>query len=567
MCLSGKKFILPVIFLFLSWFLFFCFSCKEARPSDDPVMVAAPEDMDAEVSKALQSILQFATGNSGKVNDSTTLMSAGLVDAFYQNNGYKSIWSAAEVRGPMADSLLLFINQSRYYGLFPNDYHFSQLLQLHDRLQSDSSAVRDAAVWTRLDVVCTDAFFRLLKDLKEGRMVPDSLSILHQEKYRDSFFFLNLNEVTQQHLLSAVLQRVEPSNFKYQQIREALPAFVDSMDPVQYPQIIFPYTDSLKFVSDVWQRFTALNLTDSGVTSPDSLAFARAVKKYQVRNKLEADGKPGPATIKELNTTDDQKFKSIAITLDRYKALPAMPETYIWVNIPSFHLQVIRHDSIILESKIIVGKPSTPTPELTSSINNLVLYPTWTIPASIIKQEILPAIKKDPNYLSRKGYNLYDDKGEIINPYDVNWSRYNSGIPWRVVQGSGDDNALGIFKFNFNNPYSVYLHDTNQRYLFANANRALSHGCVRVQKWQQLADIIAERDSSMASPSRLSYSEDSIQSWITNGVRKSVTVRNRYPLYIVYYTCDVRDGELRFYTDIYNEDAGLYNRYFAKKEG
>ena len=196
----------------------------------------------------------------------------------------------------------------------------------------------------------------------------------------------------------------------------------------------------------------------------------------------------------------------------------------------------------------------------------MVTYPQWTIPESIIKKEILPALKKDPGYLARKGFNLVDNKGETVDPYTVDWSKYKTGIPWKVVQGSGDDNALGIFKFNFNNPYSVYLHDTNQRYLFQNSERALSHGCVRVQKWQALAYYIA-RDDSIASADQgktVSYNVDSIKTWIANKSRKRIMVKKRLPLFIEYFTCEAKNNKIVFYDDIYNEDRSLHKNILAE---
>jgi murein L,D-transpeptidase YcbB/YkuD len=134
------------------------------------------------------------------------------------------------------------------------------------------------------------------------------------------------------------------------------------------------------------------------------------------------------------------------------------------------------------------------------------------------------------------------------------------------MQGSGDDNALGIFKFNFNNPYSVYLHDTNQRYLFNNSLRALSHGCVRVQKWQELAFYIARNDSlNTTEEQKLSYNVDSIKTWLANKDRKRIIVKNRLPIFIEYFTCEARNNKLVFYEDIYNDDRMLADKYFANK--
>jgi murein L,D-transpeptidase YcbB/YkuD len=196
----------------------------------------------------------------------------------------------------------------------------------------------------------------------------------------------------------------------------------------------------------------------------------------------------------------------------------------------------------------------------------MVIYPNWTIPESIIRKEILPALKTDPGYLYRKGFSLVDLKGDIVDPFTVDWSKYKKGIPWKIVQGSGDDNALGIFKFNFNNPYSVYLHDTNQRYLFNNTDRALSHGCVRVQNWQALAFYIARKDSLATKEGHTpAYNTDSLKTWIANKDRKTVMVKKRLPLYIEYFTCEEKNNKIVVYNDIYNEDEELALKYFANK--
>jgi murein L,D-transpeptidase YcbB/YkuD len=175
-------------------------------------------------------------------------------------------------------------------------------------------------------------------------------------------------------------------------------------------------------------------------------------------------------------------------------------------------------------------------------------------------------MKRNPNYLARKGFSLVDLKGETIDPYSVDWAKYSKGIPYKVVQGSGDDNALGILKFNFNNPYSVYLHDTNQRYLFKNAARALSHGCVRVQEWEKLAFYIARNDSiNLKEGATLNYTVDSIKNWLADKKRKTIIVKNRIPLYIRYFTCEGDKGKIKFYEDIYGEDRALRQKYFAHK--
>src|SRR5262245_20633375 len=194
----------------------------------------------------------------------------------------------------------------------------------------------------------------------------------------------------------------------------------------------------------------------------------------------------------------------------------SLTEKYIWVNIPTYSLRLMNDDTVVLGSKIVVGKPITRTPVLTSAVSELVTYPQWTIPASIIEKEILPGMKKDTGYLRKKGYMLLNSKNEEVSPDSVNWSKYKKTIPYKVIQGSGDDNALGILKFNFPNKYSVYLHDTNQRSFFGMESRALSHGCVRVQEWEKMAYYIMnnENDSTIKKrPNQITI--DSMTHWLT----------------------------------------------------
>jgi len=321
--------------------------------------------------------------------------------------------------------------------------------------------------------------------------------------------------------------------------------------------------DSSLIPTLIYQRLSEEDSTLSSENAPDSLQVSRAIKKYQKRKEIKADGKISSALVERLNNTDKQKFVRVAINLDRYKLLPVLPEQYIFVNIPSYYLRLVQNDTVVLKSRVVVGKPITRTPIITSAINNMITYPKWTIPESIIKKEILPGLKNDPGYTLRKGYSIVDEEGNEINPYTVKWAKYKQGIPYKVVQGSGDDNALGVLKFNFPNKYSVYLHDTNQRYLFSNKKRALSHGCVRVQAWNELAKFILRNDSLN---SKNAIPLDSLDTWLATKQKKYVPVRRPIPVFIRYFTCDVsNEGKLVFYEDVYGEDETIREKIFAGK--
>jgi murein L,D-transpeptidase YcbB/YkuD len=560
--MPGKVNVIKIISVLLV--IFGWAGCKNRTVIKKQEIVKAPEKMDDQVSDNLKSFLLFAKENNGFINDSLKLTEFQLLNSYYDQNNYRGIWSNEEQWKPVADSMFEFIKNSKYYGLYPEDYHFRELDSLRSKIMKDSLVRMDAITWTKADLMLSDAFMKTLKDLNEGRMVPDSLSIVFKSNYTDSFFINNLGKILTTVNISNLFDSVQPDNIQYLSLKEALKNFVDSMDTTKYLHIDFPYIDTLAFNKQLHER-----LMQSGIgindTIPDSTILSNDVKQYQTDNGLKADGKPGAGTIDFMNNNDNEKFKRIAITLDRYKQLPKIPETYVWVNIPGFYLQLWDDDSVVFQSKVIVGKPATQTPTLHSEISNMVIFPNWTIPESIIKKEILPALKRDPGYLLKKGYSLVDFKGEEVNPYTVDWLKYKNGIPWKIVQGSGDDNALGIFKFNFNNPYSVYLHDTNQRYLFANTNRALSHGCVRVQKWEKLAFFIARTDSIATKRGHPAYNIDSLKTWIFNKDRKTVMVKKRLPLLIEYFTCVAKNDKIIFYKDIYNDDESLAEKYFAGK--
>ncbi len=547
-----------------------CFvQCKHKKKEHAAVkkeIVKRPEQMDDQVSDNIKDVLSYAYDNNGKINDSIRLSLAGIVNAFYEKNGYKNVWSKNEKWLPLADSMLAFIQYAKYYGLYPSDYHWKDLNILHKKLTEDSTTRTDAIAWTKSDLMLTDAFMKIAKDIKEGRLLPDSLSITTKPNYIDSFFITNINNAFEKNEVQSVFDSMEPLINRYHLVKDLTKNFVDSMDNTVYQYVDYPQKDSMNLVKTLQERLMqALKLNDDGI--PDSVTLSNEIKKYESKKRLKKDGKISAKLIDALNNTDVEKFKRIAITLDRYKKFQdSLPIRYIWVNMPSYYLEVWDSDTLTILSRVVIGKPDTRTPVLTSHITDMVTFPQWTIPESIIKKEILPALKKEPGYLSRKGFSLSDSKGNDVNPYEVKWSKYKNSIPYKVIQGSGDDNALGIFKFNFNNPYSVYLHDTNQRYLFSNSQRALSHGCVRVQKWKELADYIATNDSlNNTNDQKLSYNIDSINTWLANKEKKRMYVKNKLPLYIVYFTCDIKNGKLVFYDDIYNEDKALAQKYFANK--
>jgi L,D-transpeptidase YcbB len=543
-----------------------CNNEKKEPVSTD--IASSPQELDEKAHDRIRETLKFASDNNGNIGNSIVVSNPALLEFLYSKNEHAPFWSSEETWKPLSDSMFSFIESSKLYGLFPSDYHFEELDTIRKRFIADSlfkGDRKDAVLWSRADIMLTDALFRILKDIKLGRLPQDSITLRKDSVLNDAFYEQQFNILQKTGSITRLVRPLEPKHEGYHRIKAGIQKFLDSADYRIFTQVPSPGKDPTTFRWLLQKRLFEGGFFSYDSILADSVELVPAIRKFQQKKGITVDGKAGEGTVRMLNVSDQDRFIRIAISLDKYKMLPdKMPSRYIWVNLPGYYLHLIDNDSVILSSKVICGKPITRTPQLTSAISEMITYPQWTVPASIIAKEILPAVKKNTGYLARKGFSLVDKDGNEVNPDSVNWSKYKKGIPYKVVQGSGDANALGILKFNFNNKYAVYLHDTNQRYLFANVSRALSHGCVRVQDWHDLALYILRNDS-LARSDKTTARIDSLTSWLGRKEKRSLPIRNKVPLFIRYFTCEGKPGGLVFYDDIYGEDKRLKEKYFVGK--
>jgi murein L,D-transpeptidase YcbB/YkuD len=521
--------------------------------------VKTPTQREDPVETDLRSMLRHAADNGDKLNDSTVLGYRKLIDSFYGVNGYAAIWSDKQRWLPAGDSLLSFIEGSRFYGLFPSDYHYSSLEFFKRIIGEDTVARKSPAVWNRADILLTDAFFTLVKHLKQGRLDYDSVTLRKDSLLPDSFYTRTL-ETARQFGVRGALDSLEPRHSGYDSLKAYLGDFLAGAHFRKLTWLDYPYKDSAVFYTALTRRLQEVGYVDSTVTQADTAMLAGALRRYQGTNKLKVTGKASQETITMMDNSDWEKFKRIAINLDRYKQLPdTLPKTYVWVDLPAFTLQVRDADTIAFESKVIVGAPKTRTPLLTSEISNFVTYPQWTVPISIIMKEMLPAIKRNVDYIRKQNLMVVDDNDSVRDPATINWRRLNQhNFPYQLKQRQGDDNSLGVMKFNFRNKYDVYLHDTNVRWMFDNKFRALSHGCVRVQQWRKLSAFLIRNDT-------MRYHPDTLKNWITRQEKHTIYGFAHVPIYLRYFTAEGKKGKIQFYDDIYGEDRALRNRYFAMK--
>ncbi|WP_394205467.1 L,D-transpeptidase family protein [Shewanella waksmanii] len=312
--------------------------------------------------------------------------------------------------------------------------------------------------------------------------------------------------------------------------------------------------DSHRSIVDIRRRLDRLgdgvlhNLTSTEY----DLELEKAILIFQQRHGLETDGVVGPATLRWLNTTASQRANIIAddfVARNRY--LTSVEQRYLLINIPAYEMVLVDSDRVVLNSRVIVGKPYRRTPLLKSHISNMVLNPTWRVPRKLMKRDLLPKVGENGSYFSEGKFDVFNYAGERVIKTDQEWQDLAQGdFPYRIVQQAGETNTLGRFKFFFENQYNVYLHDTLDKALFEKSDRALSSGCIRVEKVQQLANWMAAN-----------LVKDK-QTWVEMQQDKNTTqwfsFHQSLPVHLVYWTSWVgNQNRLQFRTDIYKRHQKL----------
>jgi murein L,D-transpeptidase YcbB/YkuD len=278
-------------------------------------------------------------------------------------------------------------------------------------------------------------------------------------------------------------------------------------------------------------------------------AVVEGVKKFQLRHGLDASGSVGPQTVKALNVPVADRIKQLEASLERLRGMDFIfAERYVVVNIPAAFVEAIANGKVERRYRVIVGKVDKPSPTLTAYITAVDLNPTWTVPLSITKTEIANRMRRDPSYLSRMHMRLLGAHDEEISPSSVDWNRSPN---FTVRQDAGTWNALGYLKIDMPNKYSVYMHDTDARKLFADDYRFDSHGCTRVDNVRDLAAWVLQDNPP-------GWDRAAIDAGIAAGVTKILNLPHKIPVAWVYLTGWVtRDGTVQFRDDVYKHDERL----------
>jgi murein L,D-transpeptidase YcbB/YkuD len=272
------------------------------------------------------------------------------------------------------------------------------------------------------------------------------------------------------------------------------------------------------------------------------------VKRFQLRHGLDATGSVGPQTLKALNVPVRKRMQQMEASIERLAGMDfSFGRRYVVVNIPAAYAEAVNGDKVERRHTVIVGKTDKQSPTLTTSITSVVLNPTWTVPLSITKNEIIPKMRKDPGYLARMRMRVLDGRDREMDAKAIDWSSDRSPN-FYVRQDSGPGNALGFVKIDMPNPHSVYMHDTDRRNLFANDYRFLSHGCARVENVRDLAVWLLQDTPG--------WSRATVDDTIAAGNRKDVPLARKVPVAWVYLTAwMMRDGTVQFRDDVYLQDT------------
>ncbi|MEQ1523417.1 MAG: L,D-transpeptidase family protein, partial [Aestuariivirga sp.] len=409
----------------------------------------------------------------------------------YRNSGFKPLWLTGNAPSQRALAVLAFAAKVTEDGLEPKAY-------LPTGLSSFSNVTEQVGIdpqeLAQFDIAMTAATLKLAREISGGQFEPNSLSRYNDitpERVDESqalkvlawtpFPEAYLNDLMPKHpsygLMKAELAKLRASNQKppYEKIAEGKPVKAGKSDP------------RISLVRDRMQDLGFLSSEESYVEPEFSETLdadlSAALKKFQKSVKLRQTGILDLATVKNLNRDTSQRdIQRLVYNMERMRWLPKnLGKRFVFVNQPAFEVQVMDRGNEVWHSNVIVGKPLNQTSAFHDEMETVVFNPSWGVPQSIIVNEYLGKLRRDPGYLDRQGFKVIAPNGKVIRSSSVNWAAYGSRPPFGVQQPPGKGNALGELKFLFPNSHDIYMHDTPTKNLFAEPTRTYSHGCIRVQ--------------------------------------------------------------------------------------
>jgi murein L,D-transpeptidase YcbB/YkuD len=521
----------------LYFLLILCFfiSCKKDEKNTLP-----------KIKKALPAIV---ITDARTVDIDTALINAyksKTLKQFYLSSDNKTIWGNLKKRSYILSQL----KKSDKLGLNPNDYRVKKMNVYETQINKLNN--KQLAEY---DLLLTHNFEKFVTHLYEGKLNPKYLYRDWALAEKDLDINTALVKSFNHNTLDSLVENIQSKAPTYKQLLKALKLINsfpdDNIKTIESPEKIV-LNDTNVALINIKKRLSYWNDMsgkDSLTTIYDNKTF-ESVKRFQARHGLVADGVIGASTIHALNFSKEKRKHQIIANLERWRWYPnEFAENYFIVNIPDYSLKVVENQDTTAVRNVVVGTSKRKTPILTSTLKTIVFNPTWTVPPTILKEDVVPAMKRNRNYLKNKNITIYDSAGHEVDP--ANWN-INKPRSYRYIQSPGYNNSLGLIKIMFPNNYSVYLHDTNHRNYFERSNRSLSSGCVRVENPLELAQHILDDSKN--------WSKDKIDTIIARKKTTSIRITKKYKLYQWYWTAWSEANQLIFRYDVYNLDEDLYSK-------
>jgi murein L,D-transpeptidase YcbB/YkuD len=536
----------------------FLFSHCEEEQKPEPVkkvFVRPHQDVNKILSKEIESALRKTISDYQLCNrrletpQVLTLFHSGIPNYLWSDNGKCNA---------MSDSLMYLIQNARWYGLVSHDYFYKELDSLRGIFYNKKDSVYDVYAIAQFELLSTYAYIKMGVHLNKGRFYPDSLLLRWSYNHSDTLIMKEIRKGIYDKDLRKSLDSLEPKHLGYKMLRTEFRKFLCDTAIKDFDSVPFySVTDTSEFLALLKQRLLINKDYDSTAKGNDSVKMAKALKKFQKRMNLDPDGKLGKFTRHALSYSKEKMIRQMEMAMERWRWEPAdFPKIYFWVNIPAADLHIYEEDkdeidTLVLYSKVVVGKAETPTPILKAKINFMQIYPYWNVPFSIAWKEILPIVQRDTSYLRKHNLEVIDGKGRVVSPGKLRWKKFTKDyLPVKFRQRIGGDNSLGVVKFNFYNPYGVYLHDTNSKRYFKTFYRFQSHGCIRLERYIETANFLIRDDS-------LKYKPDSLLKYFAEPIQRKINIKKPVPIFIRYYTCEADSLGLHFNLDIYRKDEKM----------
>ena len=505
------------------------------------------------VSTALQQRLEELQFGGQLEIDGARILAQQLLPELYAARNFRPLWT----QPGRLDSLTELLESASAHGLDPADYLTGHLRTAREQAQSGSDL--DLA---DLDILATEAFARFGYHQRYGKVNPQNLDAnvnFRRELMEDRDPIESIQQlIGSDRPLTELADEFFLRSAYYREAQQVLATYREIAAAGGWPAVTPGAT--LREGDDdprvaIMRRRLAVTGDLPAAAAQDSTVFdlelTTAVTRFQERHGLDADGVAGAQTFAAMNVPVQARIDQLRLTLERLRWVQQeiSPE-FVAVNIAGFRTFLFRDGEIAWEARAIVGRSYRQTPVFRGDIRYLEFNPTWTIPPGILRNDTLPAIKADPDYLQARNISVIDRDGRKVDPATVDWSKYSRGVPYTLRQEPGPENALGLVKFIFPNEHFVFLHDTPSRGLFARAERTFSSGCIRVEHPFELAELLLDDAAN--------WNAEAIQATIDSRQTRRVNLREPFPVLILYLTAIVDPGEPpHFMKDIYDRDTAL----------